>query len=370
MRILELFHMMVEKDASDLYLKVGISPAIRIHSVVHRLDGDPITEEDMVVASKLLLTDYQQRMFEDRPELDFAYTLENGERFRINMFRQQGHIGLVARHIADSDLTFAKLHLPPVMTEMAELPRGLVVITGATGSGKSTTLAAMIHYMNRNLKRHIVTIEDPIEFIHVDDKSVINQREVGYDTQSFQDALRHVVRQSPDVILIGEMRDQETMLTAISAAETGHLVLTTLHTVDVFHSLDRIINYFPDHLKSQVRQELSLCLEGIVSMRLLRRADGTGRIPALEIMRSTPTIRKALVENELWKMRELMQKGREMGMQTFNQALLDLYKQEVITLEEALSASSNPDEFRLNAKGLFTGTDSIGLFEMGQSMNV
>ncbi len=368
MKIFDLFRLMVEKGASDLYLKVGITPAIRVHSDVRRLEGDPVMEEDMILASKILLTDYQQKMFDERPELDFAYTLESGERFRINLFRQQGHIGLVARFIADSDLTFAKLHLPSVLKEMAELPRGLVVITGATGSGKSTTLASMIHHMNRTLNRHIVTIEDPIEFIHVDDQSVINQREVGYDTKSFQDALRHVVRQSPDVILIGEMRDQDTMLTAISAAETGHLVLTTLHTVDVFHSLDRIINYFPDHLKSQVRQELSLCLEGIVSMRLLRRADKTGRIPALEIMRSTPTIRKALVENELWKMREMMQRGREMGMQTFNQALLDLYKQEVITFEEAMSASSNPDEFRLNAKGLFTGTDSIGLFEMGQAI--
>lgn len=369
MKILDLLKAMAKEDSSDLYLKVGIAPAIRVHSDVRRLEGDPITEQDMVEATKILLTDYQQKMFDERPELDFAFTLDSGERYRINLFRQQGHIGLVARYISDADLTFAKLHLPPVMQEMAELPRGLVVITGATGSGKSTTLAAMIHHMNKNLNRHIVTIEDPIEFIHVDDRSVINQREVGYDTKTFQDALRHVVRQSPDVILIGEMRDQETMLTAISAAETGHLVLTTLHTVDVFHTLDRIINYFPDHLKSQVRQELSLCLEGIVSMRLLRRADGAGRIPALEIMRSTSTIRKALVENELWKMREMMQKGRELGMQTFNQALLDLFKQEVITFEEAISASSNPDEFRLNARGLFTGTDSIGLFEMSQTMN-
>jgi len=362
MKILELLESMVEKEASDLYLKVGIPPSIRIHGDVVRLDSAPISEDDMIEASKLLLTDYQLKKFNERPELDFAYNLPTGERYRINMFRQQGHIGLVARHISDSDLTFSRLHLPPVMKEMAEMPRGLVVITGATGSGKSTTLAAMIHHINTNLNRHIVTIEDPIEFIHVDNKSLINQREVGFDTLTFNDALRHVVRQSPDVILIGEMRDQETMMTAISAAETGHLVLTTLHTVDVFHTLDRIINYFPDHLKIQVRQELSLCLEGIVSMRLLRRADLTGRIPALEILRSTSTIRKALNEGELWKMRELMQKGREIGMQTFNQALLDLHKQEVITFDEALYASSSPDEFKLNAKGLFTGTDSIGLY--------
>ena len=224
-----------------------------------------------------------------------------------------------------------------------------MIITGATGSGKSTTLASMIHHINARFSRHIITIEDPIEFVHVDDKSIINQREVGYDTGSFQNALRHVVRQSPDVILIGEMRDQDTMMTAISAAETGHLVLTTLHTVDVFHTLDRIINYFPDYLKSQVRQELSMCLEGIVCMRLLRRKDGTGRVPALEILRSTPSIKKALLEGEFWKMREYIAKGRDQGMQTFNQALLDLYKQEVITFEEALFASSNPTN-SLNAK--------------------
>lgn len=360
--IIELLKKMRELEASDLYLKVGIPPSVRIYSQVSRLDEPAITDLEITNAAQTLLTDYQWGIFQEHPEMDFAYTLQTGERFRINLFRQQGHIGLVARHISDSDLSFTHLHLPPVIRELAEMPRGLVIITGATGSGKSTTLAAMIHHINLNFQKHVVTIEDPIEFIHVDHKSVINQREVGYDTKSFQEALRHVVRQSPDVILIGEMRDQETMMTAISAAETGHLVLTTLHTVDVFHTLDRIINYFPDYLKSQVRHELALSLEGIICMRLPRRKDGTGRVPALEILRATPSIKKALQEGEFWKMKQFMQKGRELGMQTFNQALIDLYKQDVVSFEEAMSASSNPDEFKLNAQGLFTGTDSIAIY--------
>ena len=363
MRINDLFQIMSDREASDLYLKVGIAPSLRIHGDVSRLDATPVTDEEMTQIATTLLTDHQWRIFSEKPDIDFAHTSPSGLRFRINLFRQQGHIGMVARLIHDSHLEFSQLHLPPVIRQMSELPRGLVIVTGATGSGKSTTLAAMVNHINKNFHRHIVTVEDPIEFTHVDAKSLINQREVGYDTASFRDALRHAVRQSPDVILIGEMRDQDTMMTAIAAAETGHLVLTTLHTVDVYHTLDRIVNYFPDHLKSQVRQELAMSLEGIVCMRLLRRIDGSGRVPALEIMRSTPTIKKALMEGELWKMREFIQKGREMGMQTFNQCLVDLYKQEVITYDEALFASSSPDEFKLNAKGMFTGTDSISLFK-------
>ncbi|HXK94045.1 MAG TPA: ATPase, T2SS/T4P/T4SS family [bacterium] len=221
MNIYDLLRLMVKKDASDLYLKAGVPPAVRIHNDVIRLEGEPVTDAQIQEAARNLLTDHQWRMFEDLSELDFAYTMDGKIRFRINLFRQQGHIGMVARHVADADLSFTRLHLPPVIQQMAELPRGLVIITGATGSGKSTTLAAMIHHINSHFSRHIMTIEDPIEFVHVDDKSVINQREVGYDTASFQNALRHVVRQSPDVILIGEMRDQDTMMTAISAAETA-----------------------------------------------------------------------------------------------------------------------------------------------------
>lgn len=359
MRIKELLSLMGERNASDLYLKVGIPPALRVNGQVIKLEEQNISDEDMKTAAQELLTEHQWNIFQDRPDLDFAYTMDNQSRYRINMFRQQGHIGLVARLIKDADLSFVNLHLPLAIQELAELPRGLVIITGATGSGKSTSLAAMIHHINQHFARHIMTIEDPIEFIHTDNKSVVNQREVGYDTHDFKDALRQVVRQSPDVILIGEMRDMDTMMTAIAAAETGHLVLTTLHTVDVSHTLDRIINYFPDYLRSQVRHELALSLQGIVCMRLLRRKDETGRIPALEILRSTPSVKKALMDGEFWKLVELMKRGQDLGMMTFNQSLLNLYQQDIITMEEALYASTNPDEFRLNAQGMFTGTDSI-----------
>lgn len=362
MNILQLLSRMKQQNASDFYLKVGVAPSIRVNGEILPLEEDAVSDEDMNAAMQLVLTDHQQRVFEERPDLDFAYRIDSGERFRINLFRQQGHIGLVARRIRDEDLAFTTLHLPPVVRELAELRRGLVLITGATGSGKSTTLASMVNHININSARHIMTIEDPIEFIHKDQKSIINQREVGYDTHSFADALRHVVRQSPDVILIGEMRDTDTIMTAVAAAQTGHLVLSTLHTVDVYHTLDRLINYFPDYLKSQIRQELALSLEGIICMRLLRRKDETGRIPALEILRATSSIRKALGEGEFWKLKELMQRGDDKGMQTFNQSLLLLYKQEVITFEEALQACADPEEFKMNAQGMFTGTDSISLY--------
>lgn len=358
-----LLRQMPEQEASDLYLKVGLPPSIRVNSEVVRLDEPGLSNDEMERFCRELLTDHQYRIFSERPDLDFAYTLENGKRYRINLFRQQGHIGLVARFIRDEDLSFGHLNLPEIVRDLAELPRGLVILTGSTGSGKSTTLAAMISHINANFQRHIMTIEDPIEFIHTDKKSIINQREVGFDTQSFADALRHVVRQSPDVILIGEMRDMDTMMTAIAAAETGHLVLSTLHTSDVSHTLDRIINYFPDHLKRQVQQELAQSLEGIICMRLLRNQEGNGRIPAMEIMRATSSARKALQDGELWRLKETMQKGAEFGMQTFNQSMLKLFNRGKITFEEGLRHSSNPEEFKLNAKGMFTGTDSINIYQ-------
>ncbi len=351
---------MKPRVASDLYLKVGLVPNYRVDgTLVDAEKEDPITDADMDAAIALLLNDFQRRRFDERPDIDFGYSLPDGARFRINLFRQQGHIGLVARHVRDEDLSFEGLHLPKVMAEFAEMPRGLVLLTGATGSGKSTTLAAMIQHINRNFRKHVMTIEDPIEFMYVDDKCVINQREVGFDTQNFADALRHVVRQSPDVILIGEMRDNDTMMTAISAAETGHLVLSTLHTSDVSHTLDRIINYFPDHLKSQVRQELALSLQGIICMRLLARLDGRGRVPAFEILRATPSVRKALQEGQIGKLKELMQNGTQFGMCTFNQSLLKLFRTKKISLEDALAASTSPEELKLNTEGMFTGSGTF-----------
>ena len=361
MQITQLLGMMKEKNASDLYLKVGLPPSMRVDGAIIRFDTPPISDAEMEGAVKSLLNTHQWDVFCKNWDLDFAYTLPTGERYRINLFKQQGFIGLVSRLIPGSGLSFKGLNLPQVIQDMAELPRGLVIVCGATGSGKSTTLAAMIHHINANFSRHIMTVEDPVEFRHQDLQSIVNQREVGYDTQSFNKALRQVVRQSPDVVLIGEMRDMETMQTALSAAQTGHLVLTTLHTIDVAHTIDRIINYFPDHLQKQIRIELSECLQGVICMRLLRRNSVSGRVPALEIMRSTSSIKKSLLEGEFWRLRELMQNGREIGMQTFNQALLDLYRLKLITFDEALMASSNPEEFKLNSQGMFTGTDSIRL---------
>ena len=355
-RILEL---MVEKVASDVYVKVGSTPVFRVNGVLERYDLPAITDRDTDQMLKLLMTEHQRRRFEDNPDLDVAYTAEDGHRYRVNVFRQKGHLGFVIRLAPMEELIFGKLNLPPVVPRLAELPRGLVLVTGATGSGKSTTLAAMINHINNNFKKHIMTIEDPIEFMHDDKLSVINQREVGFDSNSFSDALKHVVRQSPDVILIGEMRDLDTMITALSAAQTGHLVLSTMHTTDVTQTLDRMVNYFPEHLRPQIRLELSLCLEGVICMRLLPRKDCPGRIPALEVMLGTPAIRKMLFSGETWRILELVKQGGDMGMQTFNRALVDLYQDGKVSYEDALLCATSPDEFKLNVQGIYTGVESI-----------
>ena len=312
MLIHDLLRKMKDHNASDLYLKVGVTPSIRVHGSVRRLETvEPLSDEQMQKAAQSILNEHQWSLFANAliwtcPTI-WTITCVTG----LMYFDKGAHRhGDPFNH--DSAL-ISKSSSSAGYSGICRSPRGLVIVTGATGSGKSTTLAAMVQHINRNYFRHIMTVEDPIEYIHDDDKSIINQREVGYDTNCFRDALRHVVRQSPDVILIGEMRDQETMMTAISAAETGHLVLTTLHTIDVHHTLDRIINYFPDYQQEQVRQELSMSLLGIISMRLLPRKDGTGRVPAMEILRATPTIRKALAAGEHWRMKELMQKGGDRG---------------------------------------------------------
>jgi twitching motility protein PilT len=354
-----ILNVMVEKAASDVYVKVGSAPVFRVNGVLQNFDLPVTTDREAEEMVKQLMTDHQRRRFEDNPDLDLAYTAVDGHRYRVNAFRQKGHLGLVIRLVRMEDLTFERLNLPPVVQRLAELPRGLVLVTGATGSGKSTTLAAMIRHINNKFKKHVMTIEDPIEFMHDDKLSVINQREVGFDTNSFADALKHVVRQSPDVILVGEMRDLDTMITALSAAQTGHLVLSTMHTTDVTQTLDRMINYFPEHLRPQIRLELSLCLEGVVCMRLLPRRDRPGRIPALEIMLGTPAIKKLLFSGETWRILDLVKQGRDMGMQTFNQALVDLYREGKVSYDDALLCATSPEEFKLNAQGIYTGVESI-----------
>jgi len=350
---------MVLLRASDCYLKVGDRPFFRVNGKLQESKFDVLSDEDIFEYMQSVMTEFQSERFEKDPDLDLAYDTMNGQRFRVNVFRQRGHVGAVIRLIPSENLDFRFLHLPDIAREFAELPRGLVIVSGATGSGKSTTLAAMIDHINTNFEKHIVTIEDPIEFIHYNKKSIMNQREVGFDTNSFADALKHVVRQSPDVILIGEMRDLETMLVALSAAQTGHLVLTTLHNVDTTQTIDRIINYFPEHMRHQIRLELSLCLRGVLCMRLIPHKNGRGRIPAVEVMRTTPVIRKLLLKGDTKALPDYIKDGREFGMQTFNQALLDLFQEGLIEYEDALQNASNPEEFKLNAQGMFTGTDFL-----------
>jgi twitching motility protein PilT len=302
-----------------------------------------------------IMNEAQRAQFERSMEMDLAYGLTGIGRFRVNVFKQRGTAGMVLRLVRRPTLTFEELNLPAVVQELSDLPRGLVLVTGTAGSGKSTTLAAMMNHINNTRKCHIMTVEDPIEFIHEDNLSIINQRELGLDTLSFAEALRHVIRQSPDVIMIGEMRDLETISTAISAAETGHLVFSTLHTVDATTTVERIINYFPSYLQQQIRMELALCLRGVISLRLLPKASGVGRVPAIEVMVVTPTIRKLLLEGKTTELSTYIEQGEYYGMQTFNQSLLKLYRKNLITYEEAINNATSPEEFKQSVEGITTG---------------
>jgi len=347
---------MIERRASDLFLKAGSRPSMRIDGTVQLTEYDEVSVEDSVqLARDQLMDERQWASFLEQPEMDLALGKRGLGRFRVNVFRQRGSIGMVFRHVASSTMSFEELNLPPAVRMLSERHRGLVLVTGTTGSGKSTTLAAMINHVNATRRCHIVTIEDPIEFLHGDQTSIVNQREIGFDTMSFSDALKHVLRQSPDVILIGEMRDLETIQTAVNAAETGHLVFSTLHTIDAVQTVERIINYFPAYLHPQIRMELGLCLQGVISMRLLPHASGKGRVPALEIMIGTPLIRKLLHEGKTLELPQYIEQGGHVGMQTFNQSLLDLYQRKMVRMEDALAYATSPDEFRLMVEGIATG---------------
>lgn len=291
-----------------------------------------------------ILTPAQFEEFQRRLELDLAYSLPGVSRFRVNIYMQRGGIGAAIRTIPAAVPTIEQLRLPRILAHLASLPRGLVLVTGPTGSGKSTTLAAMVNHINRTRSCHVVTIEDPIEYLHHDDRCLITQREVGADTHSFNEALRHVLRQDPDVILIGEMRDHETISTAITAAETGHLVLATLHTVNAPQTVDRIVDVFPPHQQPQIRMQLSVAIEGVLSQTLLPRRDGNGRIAAVEVMTGTPAIRNLIREGKTHQIPSAVQSGSKDGMQTLNQALRQLVKQHLVSYEVALAQSSNPQE--------------------------
>ena len=352
----DFLKIMVKENASDLYFKVGSVPHIRTGRGVQPIPDKNISSADMKSLSQRIIKDEQIEIFQKRKELDLAYNSTNFGRFRVNIFMQKGEMGMVLREVKKKILTFEELNLPSEILQKLSLePRGLVLVTGPAGCGKSTTLASMVEYINQNKEAHIITIEDPIEFLHEDKKSLINQREVGADTNSFASALKHVIRQSPDVILIGEMRDPLTAEAAIMAAETGHLVLSTLHTIDAPTSIERILNFFPPYIQPQMRVQLAHILKGVVSMRLLTTLKGD-RMPAVAVMIPTPTIQKLIIEDKLEGIREAMEDGAIFGMQTFTQALLKLYNEGKVLYEYAMQMSDAPTEFALKTKGIIRGS--------------
>ena len=360
MELDDLLRVAVERRASDLHLKVGNPPVMRVDGrLIPMVEQRRLTPEDVIRMAFGIMSPAQKAKFKEKNEIDMAYSVPGLGRFRVNVFQQRGTVGIVLRVVPTKILGFEELNLPRVLEKLAMEPRGLILVTGTTGSGKSTTLAAMIDYINAHKTEHIMTIEDPIEFLHRDKKSLVNQREVGVDTESFSGALRSALRQDPDVILVGEMRDFETISTALMAAETGHLVLSTLHTVDAAETVNRIIAVFPPHQHKQIRLQLASVLKGIISMRLVPRADGKGRVPAVEVLVATATIRECIVDPEKTRLiPDVIAAGKsQYGMQTFDQSLMELYQRELITYEEALRRSSNPDDFALKVRGIQSTSD-------------
>jgi twitching motility protein PilT len=341
----ELLQAMVQMQGSDLHLTTATPPQVRVHGKLQRLDGADLQPADTKQLAYSVLTDAQKKRFEETLELDFSFGIKGMARFRCNMFNQRGAVAAVYRLIPERIRTFDELGLPRVLATLADRPRGMVLVTGPTGSGKSTTLAAMIDKINTERKEHILTIEDPIEYIHQHKGCLVNQREVHADTLGFGQALRAALREDPDIVLIGEMRDLETIESALRIAETGHLTFATLHTNSAAQTINRIIDVFPAHQQGQIRTQLSLVLEGIVCQALLPRADGKGRCVSLEIMVPTPAIRNLIRDDKVHQIYSTMQTGQEkLGMQTMNQNLVTLYQKRFITLEVAMSASSQKDE--------------------------
>ncbi len=360
MHINDLLKIAVERKASDLHLKVGAFPVIRVDGTLLPLaDMRRLMQEDTIAMAFSIMSARQKEKFKNNFEIDIAYNVPNLGRFRCNIFQQRGTVGLVLRVIPAKILTIKELLLPPVLEKICQEQRGLVLCTGTTGSGKSTTLAAMIDHINATRNEHVMTIEDPIEFLHRDKKSIVNQREVDVDTKGFSLALRSALRQDPDVILVGEMRDYETIETALTAAETGHLVFSTLHTLDATETINRIIAVFPPHQQKQIRLQLGAVLKAAISLRLMPRADGLGRVPAAEILIRTNYVRECIENKEKTKyIKDAIQQGTsQYGMQTFDQSLYSLYKSGLITLEEALKRATNPNEFKLRIQGIQSTAD-------------
>jgi len=341
-----LLEEMIEKDASDLHIVAGERPKLRVDGDITDSSVEAVlTPKDTLSIAYSVLTENQKKRFETESELDFSFGIQNLARFRGNVFKQRGCVSLVIRQIPFNVRTFEDLGLPQVVVKLSERPRGLVLVTGPTGSGKSTTLAAMIDKINKEMKGHIITVEDPIEFIHRHQQCIVNQREIGTDTQSFAAALKYALRQDPDVVLIGEMRDLETIAAALTIAETGHLAFATLHTNSAMESINRIIDVFPSHQQPQVRAQLAFVLEGVITQTLLQKAKGRGRVMAAEIMICTPAIRALIRDNKVHQIESSMQAGKKYGMQTLTDALYQLYMGREVSKDECLRVAANQNEF-------------------------
>ena len=361
-RIDEILQAGINYKASDVHLKVGDPPIVRVDGQLYPLKNFPRLEAaELKAMADEIMGPLEKERYADFHEVDFAYGVSDLGRFRVNVYQQRGTMVMVLRSIPYDIMTFSELKLPPVIEKLVkETTRGLILVTGTTGCGKSTTLASMIDYINRNRSVNIITIEDPIEYLHQDRLSIVSQREVGFDTNSFALALRSALRQDPDVILVGEMRDLETIEIALTAAETGHLVLSTLHTVDALETINRIVSVFPPFQQTQIRLQLSGILKGVISQRLIPRKDGAGRVPAAEVLVSTSRTRECIAEKaKTVEIRDAIVSGYTIyGMQSFDQSLYSLLSKGLITYDEALRQSSNPDDFELKVKGISTGSDS------------
>jgi twitching motility protein PilT len=365
-----LLKIMISQNASDLHLKVGGFPHLRVNGELVPLGNQGMLDkEESIMMGFSIMNSKQKERFKENAEVDIGYGIKGVGRFRINVFQQRGSVSIAVRSIPNKILNFENLYLPGILETITREPRGMILVTGTTGSGKSTTIASMINYISENLPRNIITIEDPIEFLYTDKKSIISQREIGLDATSFASALRSSLRQDPDIILVGEMRDLETIETSLIAAETGHLVLSTLHTLDAVETINRITAVFPIHQQRQIRLQLSMVLKAIVSMRLIRTSDGARRVPAIEILRTTDFIRSCILDPDKTRfLHEAIAAGTsQYGMQTFDQSIFNHYKAGRISLEEAMNYSSNPDEFQLRVQGIYTTKDA-GIESMEREM--
>jgi twitching motility protein PilT len=351
---------MIQQNASDLHLKVGRPPVLRINGDLSTLDVPPLRPEDLKVLAEQIMTPKQVKEFAENKEADFAIGVPGIGRFRVNVYQQRGTIAYALRAVPYQVKTVTELNLPAVVEQVAMKPRGLVLVTGVTGSGKSTALAAMIQHINETRHANVITIEDPIEFLHRDNKSSINQREVGADTGSFSVALRRVLRQDPDVILIGEIRDLETLEVALKAADTGHLVFSTLHTTDATQTINRVISFYAPHQQAEVRFTLASALSAVISLRLVPRADGKGRVPAVEILVNTAAVSDQIRDmTKSLNIPDLIKEGTvQYGMQTFDQSLMQWHKKKVISFEQAMFYASNPSEFALRVQGVEASSDT------------